>query len=84
MSDDYMICMSINLSKRKSARGTYRVNAAKRESGREHANIFPVQLFLLLTLNEDFGQTVWDILAGLHALFDGHDHATVHFQEIVM
>ena len=62
----------------------YGVNAAEREHGREHAQVFPVQLLLLLRQNERLDQTIRYVLPCVHPRFHSHDHGAVNFQDPVM
>ena len=54
------------------------------ERGRQHTYIFPIELLLLLLFDKNLGKTMGDVLARLDAILDGHDHGTIHLDEIVV
>ena len=60
------------------------MNAAERERSGQHADVLPVELFLLLALDEHLGEAVRHVLASVHALLHSHHHRPVHLEEVVV
>ena len=60
------------------------MDATKRERRGEHADVLPVELLLLLTLDEDLGETMGHVFTGVHALLDRSYHRTVDLDEVVV
>ena len=60
------------------------MNAAERERSGQHADILPIELLLLLALDEHLGEAVRHVFASVHALLDGHDHRAVDLDEVVV
>jgi hypothetical protein len=62
----------------------YGMDAAEGEHGREHAQVFPVQLLLLPRLEESLDKTVRDVLACVHADLHSHNHSAVDLYDAIM
>ena len=63
---------------------TYRMNATKSERRGEHAHVFPIEFFLLLTLDKHSGQAVGDAFPCVHPFLDVRKHTAVNLQEIAV
>ena len=60
------------------------MNATKSGRRGEHAHVFPIEFFLLLTLDKHSGQAVGDAFPCVHPFLDVRKHTAVNLQEITV